>query len=155
MGVKQVYDAGYCLGNGEQWQAIPGGPISVPSVNNVSEIRLIGNDNVEIVAPAPPAYGTWKVGDRVENSALGQASDPKDKHNVASWRCATAGTPGTWLPQRLLAASPRARHPSGWGTSLAVLRNAADLRSGHIRSGLPPPARRCQFCPATALQTGA
>ena len=102
MGIKQFYDAGYCLGNGEQWQAIPGGPISVPSVNNVSEIRLIGNDNVEIVAPAPPAYGTWKVGDRVENSALGQASDPKDKHIVASWRCATAGTPGTWLPERVL-----------------------------------------------------
>src|SRR3546814_16079022 len=94
MGVKQVYDAGYCLGNGEQWQAIPGGPISVPSVNNVSEIRLIGNDNVEIVAPAPPAYGTWKVGDRVENSALGQASDPKDKHIVARWRCANAGKIG-------------------------------------------------------------
>src|SRR3546814_18181943 len=93
MGIKQFYDAGYCLGNGEQRQAIPGGPISVPSVNNVSEIRLIGNDNVEIAAPAPPAHGTWKVGDRVENSALGQARDPKDKLKVASWRCVTAGKP--------------------------------------------------------------
>lgn len=43
-------------------------------------------------ASAAPVNGTWKVGDRVFNSApvVGQ---PK------SWVCTVAGTPGTWVSE--------------------------------------------------------
>src|SRR3546814_14243869 len=42
MGIKQFYDAGYCLGHGEQGLANLVGPIVGPSVNNVPEIRTNG-----------------------------------------------------------------------------------------------------------------
>jgi hypothetical protein len=44
-----------------------------------------------VVAAAPPAAGTWAVGDIVFNSAPPLYGSP-------GWICVGAGTPGTWLP---------------------------------------------------------
>ena len=50
------------------------------------------NNRTFTTGPAAPVSGTWKVGDRVFNSApsIGQ---PK------SWVCTVAGTPGTWTSE--------------------------------------------------------
>ena len=60
-------------------------------------------------APAPK-YGTAApsgttpalVGDEIRNSAPAELGTAGSKYVIRGWICVTAGTPGTWLPMRLL-----------------------------------------------------
>ena len=58
---------------------------------------LFNNNQYEFVYSAAPTVGTWKVGDRVWNTAPAAAGTP-------GWVCTTAGTPGTWKAMAVLAA---------------------------------------------------
>lgn len=53
-------------------------------------------------ATAAPATGTWAQGDKVENSAPVEAGSAGSKYIVIGWVCTASGTPGTWLPMRVL-----------------------------------------------------
>lgn len=65
-----------------------------------AEYSLVGNQNRlngEYFGAAAPVAGTWKVGDRVWNTAPAGGGTP-------GWVCVTAGTPGTWKAMPNLAA---------------------------------------------------
>jgi len=61
-----------------------------PSRSTFGSFEL--NNNTFTTATIVPVTGTWKVGDRVFNSAPA-AGQPK------SWVCTVAGTPGTWVSE--------------------------------------------------------
>lgn len=51
---------------------------------------------------AAPSTGTWAVGDICWNTAPSEAGSTGSKYIVEKWICTVAGTPGTWLPCRVL-----------------------------------------------------
>ena len=62
---------------------------NVDGTNNTAVYKLKANGNVEIVADAPPVYGTWEKGDIVINQSPSAGS-------YIGWICVSSGTPGTW-----------------------------------------------------------
>ena len=88
----------------------PYGTVSVPDglnythrwptvyvVDDINDLRpYFSIEDARKVAAAPTS-GTWVVGDRVFNSAPAAGGAP-------GWVCTTAGTPGTWKAQAVLAA---------------------------------------------------
>jgi hypothetical protein len=51
---------------------------------------------------APPTGGTHAQGDFVRNSAPAELGTAGAKYVIFGWICTVAGTPGTWLQQRML-----------------------------------------------------
>ena len=51
---------------------------------------------------AAPTTGTWAQGDFVANSAPVELGVALSKYVLVGWICVAAGTPGTWLQQRIL-----------------------------------------------------
>jgi len=51
---------------------------------------------------APPTSGAWAQGDKIENSQPTELGDAGGKYVIVGWICVAAGSPGTWLPMRML-----------------------------------------------------
>lgn len=68
-------------------------------VNLMAEGRLSGTYNATTAAPTT---GTWARGDFVRNSEPSEAGAGGSKYIVTGWICTVGGTPGTWLPARVL-----------------------------------------------------
>lgn len=68
-------------------------------VNALADGRLTAIDNARTAAPTT---GTWAIGDFVRNSAPAEAGAVGSKYIVFGWLCTVGGTPGTWLPFRVL-----------------------------------------------------
>lgn len=68
-------------------------------VNLISEGFLQGATNATTAAPTG---GTYSVGDFVRNSAPAEAGTAGSKYVVLGWICTVAGSPGTFLPCRVL-----------------------------------------------------
>lgn len=49
-----------------------------------------------------PTSGTWAQGDFVKNKTPVEAGAVASKYVVIGWICVSSGTPGTWLPARVL-----------------------------------------------------
>lgn len=88
-----------------------------PTIANVPPdlLRLIGRITAQIngitegnasahhtAATAAPTTGTWNRGDVVKNSAPAEAGTAGSKYVITGYICVAAGTPGTWLQQRVL-----------------------------------------------------
>lgn len=69
------------------------------AVNSMAEGRLVGTYNAQTAAPTT---GTHAAGDQVKNSAPAEAGVALSKYVVVGWICTVGGTPGTWLPMRVL-----------------------------------------------------
>jgi hypothetical protein len=69
------------------------------SLNNVAEGNQIGFYNAQTAAPTT---GQHAKGDFVLNSNPSEAGGVGVKYIIHGWRCAVAGTPGTWLECRFL-----------------------------------------------------
>lgn len=68
-------------------------------VNGISEGSIVASTNASTAAPAA---GTWNKGDFVRNSAPSELGSAGSKYVVFGWICTVAGTPGTWVQQRML-----------------------------------------------------
>lgn len=68
-------------------------------VNSLSEGRMQATYNATTAAPTT---GTWAQGDFIRNSTPSEAGSASSKYVVLGWVCTVAGTPGTWLPCRVL-----------------------------------------------------
>ena len=68
-------------------------------LNGISETRMVSRYNA---LTAAPTTGTWALGDEVYNSNPSEAGGAGSKYIVIGWKCTAAGTPGTWLPMRVL-----------------------------------------------------
>jgi hypothetical protein len=68
-------------------------------VNALSEGRIAA---FYTSSTAAPTTGTWAQGDFVKNSAPVEAGVALSKYVLSGWICVASGTPGTWLPQRIL-----------------------------------------------------
>ena len=51
---------------------------------------------------AAPTTGTWAQGDQVRNSAPVEVGSASSKYVVIGWIAVAGGTPGSWLPMRVL-----------------------------------------------------
>lgn len=51
---------------------------------------------------AAPTAGTYNSGDRIHNIAPGELGTAGSKYIVEGWDCTASGSPGTWLPRRVL-----------------------------------------------------
>lgn len=51
---------------------------------------------------AAPTTGTWFQGQMVKNTAPSEAGTAGSKYLVIGWCCSASGSPGTWLPMRVL-----------------------------------------------------
>lgn len=49
-----------------------------------------------------PTTGDWAVGDFVKNKKPAEAGTAGSKYIVIGWVCTVSGSPGTWLPCRVL-----------------------------------------------------
>jgi hypothetical protein len=49
-----------------------------------------------------PTTGTWAQGDVYRNTAPVEAGSASSKYVTLGWICTVSGTPGTWLPMRVL-----------------------------------------------------
>ena len=68
-------------------------------INAISEGRIGGHYNA---ATSIPTTGTYQQGDKVWNSAPVEAGAASSKYIVVGWINVTGGTPGTFLPMRVL-----------------------------------------------------
>lgn len=68
-------------------------------VNALSEGRITAAYNA---LPSIPTAGTYAQGDFVRNSAPVEAGAAASKYVVIGWICVAGGTPGTFLPMRVL-----------------------------------------------------
>lgn len=68
-------------------------------LNALSEDKAIAHYGAMTAAPTT---GTWNIGDEVKNSAPGELGTAGSKYVIQGWICTVAGTPGTWLPMRVL-----------------------------------------------------
>lgn len=68
-------------------------------VNGLADGRLAQIDNARTAAPTT---GTWAKGDFVKNSNPSEAGTAGSKYYVDGWKCLVGGTPGTWVPARIL-----------------------------------------------------
>lgn len=100
----------YAFNGGDRIVTVPAGAAYVRSVNYETGVAIIdggvtpaGAATISQVAAtvhaktitftgAPPASGTWAVGDACENG-IATVGTPK------RWRCTVAGTPGTWVSE--------------------------------------------------------
>lgn len=69
------------------------------SVNLLAEERLSAHYGASTAAPTT---GSWAQGDFVRNSAPAEAGSASSKYVTLGWICTVSGTPGTWLPCRVL-----------------------------------------------------
>lgn len=51
---------------------------------------------------AAPAGGTWAIGQKCKNTAPSELGSATAKYVIIGWICTASGTPGTWLPMRIL-----------------------------------------------------
>lgn len=68
-------------------------------VNQIAGGRAAGFDGA---ATAAPTTGTWAQGDQVLHSAPVEAGASGSKYVVIGFVCVVGGTPGTWVPMRVL-----------------------------------------------------
>lgn len=68
-------------------------------LNALTDGRLAGTHNAAAAAPTTGAHA-W--GDFVRNSEPVEAGSPGSAYVVLGWVCTAGGTPGTWLPCRVL-----------------------------------------------------
>lgn len=68
-------------------------------VNAASEGQIQGAYNA---LTAAPTTGDHKQGDMIRNSAPAELGTAGSKYVVLAWVCTASGTPGTWLPCRVL-----------------------------------------------------
>ena len=68
-------------------------------VNQLTEGNLAAVHNARTAAPTT---GTWAQGDVIRNAAPTEAGTAGSKYVVTGWVCTASGTPGTWLPCRVL-----------------------------------------------------
>jgi hypothetical protein len=68
-------------------------------LNLMAAGRLTGTHNI---AAAAPTSGENAQGDYVRNSAPVEAGSVAAKYVTLGWVCTVGGTPGTWLPCRVL-----------------------------------------------------
>jgi hypothetical protein len=68
-------------------------------VNAITEGNLHAHHGAMTAAPTT---GEHAVGDFVLNSAPAELGTLGSKYLVHGWRCTVSGTPGTWLPMRVL-----------------------------------------------------
>ena len=68
-------------------------------VNSLTEGRLAAYYNAQTAAPTT---GTHAQGDIVRNTAPAEAGAALSKYVITGWVCTVGGTPGTWLPMRVL-----------------------------------------------------
>jgi hypothetical protein len=74
---------------------------TIASLNNSRNYSLDSGKYTLFQDAAPTSY-TWAVGDRVVVKTPVEAGTAGSKYIVVGYRCVTAGTPGTWLPERVL-----------------------------------------------------
>ena len=74
---------------------------TIASLNNSRNYSLDSGKYTLFQDAAPTSY-TWAVGDRVIVKTPVEAGSATAKYIVVGYRCVTAGTPGTWLPERVL-----------------------------------------------------
>lgn len=68
-------------------------------INKVSEGQIDGNHNA---LTAAPTTGTYAQGDFVRNKAPTELGAAASKYVIFGWICVASGTPGTFLPMRML-----------------------------------------------------
>lgn len=51
---------------------------------------------------APPTTGNWKKGKVILNDNKTELGSTGSKYVIESWECITDGTPGTWIPKKVL-----------------------------------------------------
>ncbi len=68
-------------------------------VNMLSEGALSAAYNARTAAPTT---GTYAQGDVLRNSTPTEAGASGGKYVVTGWICTAGGSPGTWLPMRVL-----------------------------------------------------
>lgn len=68
-------------------------------LNGISEGQITAITNATIAAPTS---GTYQQGDKIWHSAPVEAGAPGSKYVTIGFICTVAGTPGTWLPMRVL-----------------------------------------------------
>jgi hypothetical protein len=68
-------------------------------LNLITDGRLSGTNNATTAAPTT---GSHARGDFVRNSQPSEAGAAASKYVILGWICTVGGTPGTWLPCRVL-----------------------------------------------------
>lgn len=68
-------------------------------INLISDGRLVGTNNATTAAPTT---GSHARGDFVRNSEPSEAGSASSMYVTLGWICTVGGTPGTWLPCRVL-----------------------------------------------------
>lgn len=68
-------------------------------INLLTDGRLSGTNNATTAAPT---VGANAQGDFVRHSAPTELGTAGGKYVVLGWVCVVAGTPGTWVPCRVL-----------------------------------------------------
>lgn len=92
--IGPVYDEGAQLSDTAAWSGVTQDLNSI-KVFNGAVVHLkakggrVGTYVDQIWGTAPPAAGTWKVGDICWNTR-------PDNNGISYWECTTAGTPGVW-----------------------------------------------------------
>ncbi|MGN7200874.1 hypothetical protein [Arthrobacter sp. SAFR-044] len=79
---------------------------TIARLNN-SRNHDLTNGKYTIYQDAAPTSFTWAVGDRAIVRNPVEAGTAGSKYMVVGYRCVTAGTPGTWLPERVLTGNKR------------------------------------------------
>lgn len=70
-----------------------------------SQLNMLSEGGITAVTnatTAAPTAGSYQVGDFVRNSSPSEAGIIGSKYVVLGWVCTVAGTPGTFLPCRVL-----------------------------------------------------
>jgi hypothetical protein len=76
--------------------------VSTISVLNGSRNYSLDSSKYTLFQDAAPTSYTWAAGDRVIVKTPVEAGSAGSKYIIVGYRCVTAGTPGTWLPERVL-----------------------------------------------------
>jgi hypothetical protein len=69
---------------------------------NGDQKYLLLNGRYTLFQDAAPTAYTWAVGDRVQVRNPIEEGTAGSKYVTTGYICITAGTPGTWVPQRVL-----------------------------------------------------
>lgn len=76
--------------------------VSTIAVFNNSRNYDLQNGKYTIFQDAAPTNYSWAVGDSVKVRNIAESGNAGSKYMVTGYRCVTAGTPGKWLPERVL-----------------------------------------------------
>lgn len=68
-------------------------------LNLVSECAVLGSYNGQT---ASPTVGTFNIGDFVRNTTPSELGTAGSKYLITGWTCIVAGTPGTFVQNRVL-----------------------------------------------------